>query len=109
MTKPDLDTQINHWENLKRLAMLQKLSPESVTGITDEMIEAARAYPLEALLGESKRGFVLCPFHKEKTPSMWVKGNYAHCFGCGWSGDAIAVCMELEHLKFPEAVRKLTQ
>lgn len=51
----------------------------------------------------------LCPFHGEKTPSFSVsadKGFY-HCFGCGKSGDAIAFCMEMEHLDFVAAVESL--
>ena len=51
----------------------------------------------------------LCPFHNEKTPSFRVnqaKGVY-HCFGCGESGDAIALVMQLETLSFPEAVKSL--
>ena len=55
----------------------------------------------------NRRGFALCPFHQEKTPSFAVKGNYAHCFGCGWSGDTISFVKELFGLDFPDAVRKL--
>ena len=32
-----------------------------------------------------------CPFHSKKTPSFLVneEKGFAHCFGCGWHGDAI--------------------
>lgn len=36
--------------------------------------------------------FCICPFHKEKTPSLCVndtKGLF-HCFGCGASGDHLS-------------------
>jgi hypothetical protein len=36
-----------------------------------------------------KNMYALCPFHKEKTPSLCVsnKKNKFYCFGCGVSGD----------------------
>lgn len=53
----------------------------------------------------------LCPFHDEKTPSFSVlpdKGFF-HCFGCGKSGSLFDFIMEMEHLKFPEAIRLLAE
>lgn len=42
-------------------------------------------------LGFKKAGFnwkICCPYHKEKTPSCIVSGDYYHCFGCGKHGDS---------------------
>ncbi|NUT32463.1 MAG: DNA primase [Hamadaea sp.] len=51
----------------------------------------------------------LCPFHDEKTPSFTVAGdrNVYFCHGCGKGGDAINFVMEVDHLRFTEAVEKL--
>ena len=51
----------------------------------------------------------LCPFHQEKTPSFSISTdkNLWHCFGCGKGGNVIGFVMEMEHLSFPMAVRKL--
>ena len=51
----------------------------------------------------------LCPFHKERNPSLSVdaKKGLWHCFGCGKGGDCIAFIMEAEHLTFPNAVKLL--
>lgn len=51
----------------------------------------------------------LCPFHNERTPSFNVvpaKG-WAHCFGCGWHGNAIHFVMRADGVDFIEAVGRL--
>ena len=43
----------------------------------------------------NRNGYIKCPFHAEKTPSMKVRFNpntnkyMYHCFGCDEGGDAI--------------------
>jgi DNA primase len=59
--------------------------------------------------GASFKG--LCPFHGEKTPSFYVtpsRGMYK-CFGCGKSGDIFTFLEEMEHVDFPEALRRLAE
>ncbi len=53
----------------------------------------------------------LCPFHSEKTPSFTVSPDKQlyHCFGCGASGNAFSLIMQMENLSFPEAVRSLAR
>jgi hypothetical protein len=59
---------------------------------------------------ETRAEFVaLCPFHVEDTPSFRVYRDHAHCFGCGWHGDAITWLMERERMSFPGAVRHLRE
>lgn len=50
-----------------------------------------------------------CPFHSEKTPSFSVNEDkgFAHCFGCGWHGDAIDWVRERFGMSFTEAVEDL--
>ena len=58
----------------------------------------------------NKKGFVCCPFHNEKTPSMKVykdKGGF-HCFGCGAHGSVIDFVMMFFNLTFKDAVEKLS-
>ena len=54
----------------------------------------------------SKHGFLCCPFHGEKEPSLKVYGgkNGWHCFGCGRGGSAIDFVMEHEGCDFRTAV-----
>jgi DNA primase len=71
---------------------------------------------LVSLVGEyvslkpnGQRHWGLCPFHHEKSPSFTVNGanQFFYCFGCQEKGNAFGFLMKIEHLPFPEAVRKL--
>jgi len=73
---------------------------------TANEIEAARNISFIHFL-EIKKDFALCSFHKEKTPSFFVKKNYGYCFGCHWKGDVIDYVMAKEHFNFPQAVKFL--
>lgn len=57
----------------------------------------------------SRTGFISCPFHHEKTPSLKVydgkKGFY--CFGCGKSGNVITFVMSYFGIDFKTALMKL--
>jgi DNA primase len=55
----------------------------------------------------NRAGFVCCPFHSEKTPSMKVFDKDYHCFGCGENGDAITFVQKLFSLSFQEALKKI--
>lgn len=52
----------------------------------------------------------LCPFHQERTPSFTVHDTkgFAHCFGCGWSGDIIRFVMAADGLSFVDACAAIT-
>ena len=52
-----------------------------------------------------------CPFHEDANPSFCVTPGkpWWHCFGCGQSGDAMALVRRLNpSMSFPEAVAILT-
>ncbi|MBW6464857.1 MAG: DNA primase, partial [Firmicutes bacterium] len=86
-------------------------------GIAEEIIDEIRQHTdLVALVGEylklERRGknmVGLCPFHNEKTPSFTVspEKQLYHCFGCGASGNAFSLIMQMEKLTFPEAAKLL--
>lgn len=80
-------------------------------------VERARTIAVSEAIGgrvklvrKSGRLWGLCPFHNEKTPSFSVADakGYAHCFGCGWHGDAIGFVMRDQNLSFKAAVEYLT-
>lgn len=51
---------------------------------------------------------ILCPFHRERTPSMKVDERY-HCFGCGADGSVIDFVANLEGIEPKEAAKKIAQ
>ena len=59
----------------------------------------------------TRRGFMCCPFHGEKEPSLKVYRDYGgwHCFGCGKGGSVIDFVIEHENCNFPTAVRAIDE
>lgn len=67
------------------------------------MREALECYGYTA----DRKGFICCPFHNEKTPSMKIFDKDYHCFGCGEHGDVITFVQKLFNLSFQEALKKI--
>ncbi len=55
----------------------------------------------------NRAGFLRCPFHDDKTPSMKLYRDGFHCFGCGAHGDAIDYVGRLFGLSPLEAAGRL--
>ena len=94
---------IRQIQRLKRLKALTTSifgveAPITPGALTPEQIERARAVPILDVISRvvqlTKRGkshIGLCPFHKDRNPSLHVypQQNRFHCFGCLKGGDAI--------------------
>ena len=57
----------------------------------------------------TRKGFMCCPFHGEKAPSLKVYKNTGgwHCFGCERGGSVIDFVMAHENCNFNTAVRAI--
>ncbi|MDR1674015.1 MAG: hypothetical protein LBR54_01000 [Oscillospiraceae bacterium] len=65
--------------------------------------EVAEYYGLEVNRG----GFVSCPFHDERTPSMKLYDDHFYCYGCGCHGDVTDLTAKIFNLSPIDAARKL--
>ena len=106
-----LNKHLNRLKRLKNLAEGRKPAPG---GITELMIQTAKAVPCESLIeqelkqyGSKLRG--LCPFHDDKNPSFEINldTNKWKCWSFCGSGDSIDLCMKLNQCSFAEAVKAL--
>lgn len=79
-------------------------------GITEEMKETARNYPIEQIVEVNRSKMARCasPDHNDSKPSMYVKNNYAYCFSCGYQADPIKLAMDVNGWDFVTAVQKLS-
>ncbi|OPY83262.1 MAG: DNA primase [Syntrophorhabdus sp. PtaU1.Bin153] len=110
--KTRLDEEKAKLRSYERL--LDKESPvrkKPENGITDEMIQRAKEYPMEELLEQYgyqvKLHRTRCPVHGGKNPTSFsIKDNRGVCH-CGWHGDTIALLIELKGCSFVEAVKRL--
>lgn len=55
----------------------------------------------------NRAGFICCPFHREKTPSLHLWEDHYYCFGCGVGGDLVDFTMRLHDMGFLAAVELL--
>jgi DNA primase len=63
------------------------------------MLDIVRKYGLQP----TKRGFISCPFHSEKTASLRVYRKDFYCFACGATGDIFSFVSRIENVDFKDA------
>lgn len=57
----------------------------------------------------NRAGFICCPFHNEKTPSLkvYAENRRWKCFGCGLGGSVIDFVMNLFSIDYRQAVSRI--
>ncbi len=66
---------------------------------------AAERYGVTARRGS----LVLCPFHPDTHPSLYMADDHYHCYGCGKHGDVIDFTAKLFGISGKSAARKLAR
>lgn len=98
-----------HWKKLRskiRARAIHTKYPDSME-ITEAEIIRAREVPLEELVELDRTKHMVCPFHDDKKPSMWVKNGYGWCFSCGAWCDSIRYLVDVKKFAFVDAVKRL--
>jgi hypothetical protein len=91
--------------NKIRARMLHKDQPNSGR-LNEHDIVKAREVNLDQIV---ERGRIPCPFHNGKDKNFAIKGRYGCCYVCGEWADAIKWLIEIEGMKFVDAVRYLNR
>lgn len=89
--------------NLRKVGMEIKIHLGKAEGISPEKIVAARNYPLATLI-QHRNYMARCPFHNDKSPSLDLRKNFYHCYGCGANGDVIDFIQKTRDVSFKQAV-----
>jgi DNA primase len=87
------------------------ISQEKIEEIK-ERVDIAHVISEHVALKKAGRNLVgHCPFHKEKTPSFFVRPDkhIFYCYGCGARGNVISFLMQINGMTFPEAIRYLAE
>lgn len=92
-------------QDLNTVKRVDDMRIDTVQTIKDRltMLEVLERYGYEP----NKKGFMCCPFHLEKTPSMRIYDKDYHCFGCGEHGDVITFVQKLFNISFPDTLKKI--
>ena len=84
----------------------------------DDKLRVQQATDIVRLVGEQvslrpkgKEFAGLCPFHDDKSPSMFVSPakQIYKCFSCGAGGDVFSFVMNYHKMTFPEAIKHLAE
>jgi len=75
---------------------LKDKKQEILSLFTEEML-------FEKFAGTSQ-GKVICPFHKDDTPSLSIRGKKFKCFGCNSGGDIFDFIMKMYNVNFSGAL-----
>lgn len=83
--------------------------------ITQQTVEAINqaitaGEVIEAYTGQHPiNNAYICPFHRDKRPSLTAKGKLWQCWACGAKGDIIRFVTEYHKIKFSDAVIKISK
>lgn len=100
---------MKHFDELVKKNEKELKYIDTQPSINDIDIMKARNYPIEQLFDNAYKGKVNCVNHEDNDPSMDIRNNFAYCYSCGWTGDAISAYMKIHNVGFKAAVEFLSK
>ena len=92
-----------------KLAPMPPVKQDAVQEIKDrlDLVDLVSEHLRLQKAGRDLKG--LCPFHQEKTPSLYISPEKQlwHCYGCQKGGDHFTFIQDIEHVDFKGALRLL--
>lgn len=88
-----------------------RFSPEFIDELSSKVDILSLVEKYTSVIRSGSNYMAVCPFHREKTPSMciYVSTNSFYCFGCHVGGDVISFFMKIENLDYHDAVIHLAE
>ena len=88
-----------------------QFSPEFIEELISKVDILSLVEKYTSVVRSGSNYMAICPFHKEKTPSMciYLSTNSFYCFGCHTGGNVISFFTKIEHLDYYDAVILLAQ
>lgn len=83
--------------------MIKEASDVIRTGVSSQQIAELYGYRVD------RDGYISCPFHREKTPSLKLHKSGWYCYGCGKGGSVIDFVMQHDECTFIDAVKAIDQ
>src|SRR5438034_996904 len=94
-----------------KLSAMPTVKQDAVQEIKDrlDLVELISEHLRLQKAGRDLKG--LCPFHQEKTPSLYVSPEKQlwHCYGCQKGGDHFTFIQDIERVDFRGALRMLAE
>jgi DNA primase len=94
-----------------KLSAMPSVKQDAVQEIKDrlDLVDLISEHLRLQKAGRDLKG--LCPFHQEKTPSLYVSPEKQlwHCYGCQKGGDHFTFIQDIEHVDFRGALRLLAE
>ena len=98
-------------DRISKLSAMPSVKQDAVQEIKDrlDLADLVSEHLRLQKAGRDLKG--LCPFHQEKTPSLYVSPEKQlwHCYGCQRGGDMFTFIQEIEHIDFLGALRLLAE
>lgn len=111
----DISLLVTRLERLFNQKFCSNVIVQDKNYITKDLIDSVKNIPIDVIISQylglslSDKGYIKCPFHNDKWPSLkvYVETNSFYCYGCRAWGTPIEFAAKLYNLSNKEAISQL--